>query len=257
MAAARGEPAARGRLLDVRDVLVRLAAPPAGSAEEHALLDTWRRVLRERVGRMRARVEDLCAPRRWSVEGALGSDQSLRSILDALCAIHAEAAGASEQLEKARHRVLPPLGFGAFVRPHLRAGSAKDQAAERREQAQRELQAARARSAVLRDAKDAFARGVTAWREDLGAVASGARGLVALLQAAEEERLLARVEGLEVGPRRTEAEGLIAVLAAARAQGREWVAADGARGYGPALRAGWLAPRSRLLGLLGPAARGA
>jgi hypothetical protein len=206
---------------------------------------------------MDARVDDLAVPRRWQPDGRLRDTDSLPAVLTTLATLHAEALGARAEIGAVRVRVVAPLRFGTFVRPHLRAASAKDQAAERKDRSQRELQVARAGAAARRDAEEAFEKAADAWRRSLEEVALAARTLVADLEQAEEERLLGEMGRLADVSVRAEAAELLARLAEARWAAHEREAADDARGYGPDLRARWLAPRSRLLRLLARPGRGA
>ena len=244
------------RVVALADRIATFGEAPKRTREERAVHDAWSAALKPRMANMRRHAEWVADPRHWAFDDEREPERLQAAAwslaLRELAALYTQLAGALFQYERFRIVWTPRTRFGIVRGASRRVpeGKSKDRA-KMQETAKKALaDAKKAKVKAAEQLLDGIVKALDARRKALGDALDEVRYLTAALQADEEARLARRVDRMAEGSKaREKAEDLLVELA----RGRLRAARHGeerAAGWGSLLRAAWLAPRARLVGLV-------
>jgi hypothetical protein len=197
-AAAKGNAAAEGlreAFRALRDAIVRdLGRSPPRDARQSALQDAWRIALKDRIPRVRRRLEDLLKARRWDLSGG-GAPRALHPshwrhvVRQGLGDVAVTLAGARRQYETIGLRWRERMRLGA-VRGRNAPAAATKALEKQRKDAEKKLQDEREQERQrYRETLERVLEGWALVREEIAAHLHTLQELTARLQDAEERRL--------------------------------------------------------------------
>ncbi len=187
----------RAELRALRDAIaLELGRAPARDARQTALYDGWRVALKDRLPRVRRRLEDLLRAERWRLDEkghgtALEPSHWRRAIRDALTDVAVALAGARRQYETIGLRWRETMRLGAVRGRNAPVGTRKALDKQKKD-AEKRLEDERARERKrYRETMTLVLDGWAGMREVLAAHLRTLQDLTARLQEAEERRLAA------------------------------------------------------------------